>query len=76
MHWLDGTVYCGKWMFGAQHGKGKLTLPDGDVKEGIFENNVYIGEVPEDYVSEEMLVEEEANDINEEDKPEQMQFDE
>lgn len=26
-----------------QHGYGKLWLPDGQQKEGIFENNVFIG---------------------------------
>ncbi len=43
MFWTDGSVYKGDWVKGIQHGFGKLILPDGTVKEGIFENNVYRG---------------------------------
>ena len=41
MFWVDGTVYRGEWLKGVQHGYGKLILPDGSVKEGMFEHNVF-----------------------------------
>ena len=43
MYWVDGTIYKGEWQFGAQHGKGQLTLPNGLIKEGNFDNNQYVG---------------------------------
>lgn len=46
MQWTDGSTYEGDWVRGIQHGKGKMTFPDGSVKEGYFENNVYKGEDP------------------------------
>ena len=45
MYWADGTVYKGQWEQGVHHGPGVLHLPNGEVKEGLFENNVYIGKV-------------------------------
>jgi len=45
MYWVDGTTYKGQWEYGAQHGHGKLYLPNGEIKEGIFENNVYKGPI-------------------------------
>lgn len=41
MRWTDGSWYQGEWDRGIQHGYGKMTFPDGTVKEGYFENNVY-----------------------------------
>lgn len=46
MYWIDGSVYKGDWVKGVQHGLGCLTLPDGTIKEGPFENNVYMGKLP------------------------------
>lgn len=41
MYWTDGSVYKGEWVNGIQHGVGKMSFPDGRVKEGWFENNIY-----------------------------------
>ena len=43
MFWTDGHRYQGDWVKGIQHGKGKMISPDGSVKEGLFDNNTYIG---------------------------------
>ena len=43
MRWNDGSVYIGEWLRGIQHGKGKMTFPDGSLIEGIFQNNIYKG---------------------------------
>ena len=48
MFWVDGTTYKGNWMHGAQHGKGTHTLPNGETKIGIFENNNFVKEEPND----------------------------
>ena len=45
MTWTDGSKYEGEWVRGIQHGVGRMTFPDGTVKEGIFENNVFTGEM-------------------------------
>ena len=45
MYWTDGSVYKGEWNKGIQHGKGIMTFPDGRVKDGYFENNVFKGNV-------------------------------
>jgi len=29
-----------------QHGYGKIVMPDGSMKEGYFENNIYLGARP------------------------------
>jgi|LauGreDrversion4_2_1035121.scaffolds.fasta_scaffold79801_2 hypothetical protein len=44
MHWADGTTYEGEWMKGVQTGKGRLKLPDGTLKVGIFKNNIIVEE--------------------------------
>jgi hypothetical protein len=49
MKWTDGSVYQGDWFRGIQHGVGKMIFPDGTVKEGCFEYNVYKG--PKEMVS-------------------------
>lgn len=46
MTWSDGSKYIGEWKKGSQYGYGKIILPDGMVKEGYFENNLFIGPVP------------------------------
>ena len=43
MFWTDGSIYQGEWKSGIQHGFGKMTFPDGTVKEGKFENNIFLG---------------------------------
>lgn len=43
MYWVDGSNYKGEWRQGIQHGMGKMTFPDGTVKEGYFENNTFKG---------------------------------
>jgi len=43
MFWTDGSIYQGEWKQGIQHGFGKMVFPDGSVKEGRFENNIYVG---------------------------------
>jgi hypothetical protein len=42
MVWTDGSCYKGEWQHGIQHGLGTMSFPDGRVKEGRFENNVYV----------------------------------
>jgi hypothetical protein len=41
MKWTDGSNYEGDWVRGIQHGKGKMSFPDGSVKQGDFENNIF-----------------------------------
>ena len=41
MIWTDGSMYEGDWDQNIQHGHGKMTFPNGQTKEGIFENNVF-----------------------------------
>jgi hypothetical protein len=43
MNWKDGSLYKGEWKKGIQHGKGKMTFPDGRVKDGIFEDATFKG---------------------------------
>ena len=50
MYWVDGSKYKGDWEQGVQHGFGEITLPDGKIKKGKFENNVYIGKVEDDTI--------------------------
>lgn len=53
MRWTDGSCYLGQWVRGIQHGYGKIVFPDGTIKEGYFENNIYIGPLPRsEYVKE------------------------
>jgi hypothetical protein len=42
MYWIDGSVYKGDWEQGMQHGFGEITLTDGRVQKGKFENNQFI----------------------------------
>jgi hypothetical protein len=73
MYWNDGTIYKGEWQLGAQHGAGELILPNGEVKKGFFENNVFQVETK---VKPQNLKREDAEDIIKEDKPEAMKFEE
>lgn len=43
MKWTDASVYQGEWQKGIQHGYGKMFFPNGTIKEGYFEFNVYKG---------------------------------
>ena len=45
MFWADGSYYKGDWEMGQQHGFGTIKLPEGKIKKGKFENNVYIEKV-------------------------------
>lgn len=42
MYWTDGSSYKGMWYKGIQHGKGKMEFPNGVIKEGQFENNIFL----------------------------------
>jgi hypothetical protein len=44
MMWTDGSMYEGEWINGIQHGQGMMVFPDGTVKVGLFENNVFVRE--------------------------------
>ena len=45
MTWKDdNSFYEGEWQFGFQHGFGAMNFPSGEVREGMFENNVFVGE--------------------------------
>jgi len=44
MTWTDGSIYKGQWVKGIQHGWGKMSFPNGSVKDGYFENNIFKGE--------------------------------
>jgi hypothetical protein len=46
MRWTDGSIYIGHWARGIQNGYGKMIFPNGRVKEGYFENNIYKGVKP------------------------------
>ena len=52
MIWTDGSYYEGSWIRGIQHGLGKIVFPDGNCKEGHFENNVFKYEVQPGYQDE------------------------
>ena len=43
MKWTDGSIYQGEWVKGIQHGYGKMIFPNGVIKEGYFEFNIYKG---------------------------------
>ena len=43
MYWTDGSVYKGEWRKGIQYGRVVMTFPDGRIKDGYFENNVFKG---------------------------------
>ena len=45
MEWTDGSSYAGEWYCGIQHGIGKMTFPNGIIREGVFENNIFKGSV-------------------------------
>ena len=45
MYWTDGSIYKGEWKKGIQHGRGVMTMPDGRIKDGIFEANIFKGAV-------------------------------
>ena len=38
-----GHKYVGEWQNGKRHGYGKYTYPNGTIREGFFENNVFKG---------------------------------
>ena len=48
MYWHDGSIYKGDWYQGIQHGVGSITLKDGKVKKGQFENGQYIGKIQDE----------------------------
>ena len=48
MRWTDGSYYEGQWDAGIQHGVGKMVLPNGVIKEGIFENNVWVRNIEDE----------------------------
>ena len=37
------TTYVGDWVRDKRQGRGKLTLSDGTMQEGVFENNEFVG---------------------------------
>ncbi len=43
MTWIDGSMYKGAWAHGIQHGYGTMIFPDGQIKQGQFDNNIFIG---------------------------------
>lgn len=45
MEWTDGSTYEGEWKKGIQHGWGTMSFPNGKVKEGYFEDNMFRGDV-------------------------------
>ena len=45
MEWTDGSTYEGEWRNGIQHGWGIMQFPNGKVKEGYFEDNIFKGDV-------------------------------
>lgn len=49
MTWVDGSFYTGQWELGVQHGYGRVVFPDGTIKEGYFENNIFRGATPPGY---------------------------
>ena len=44
MRWTDGSYYIGPWVKGIQHGIGEMIIPGRKKLNGMFENNVFIGE--------------------------------
>jgi len=40
----DGSIYEVEILDSKPHGKGKLTLADGSLKEGIWKNGKFLGE--------------------------------
>lgn len=47
MNYADGSKYAGEWRRGIMHGFGKMYLPDGTIKEGYFDNNIFAGNAPQ-----------------------------
>lgn len=45
MIWADGSVYRGQWERGMQNGEGELLVPGKPPKKGLFQNNVFLGEL-------------------------------
>ena len=45
MVWTDGSTYKGEWVKGIQNGKGVMTFPDGRIKDGFFEKNIFKGAI-------------------------------
>ena len=41
--WTNGFKYVGEWQYGKRNGKGTLTLTDGTLQSGIWEDNSYFG---------------------------------
>jgi hypothetical protein len=48
MTWKDGSYYEGAWENGIQHGQGTMVMPNGKIKEGIFENNVWVRHIDDE----------------------------
>jgi hypothetical protein len=47
MYWTDGSYYKGNWERGIQHGEGELVIPGKKTKRGLFQNNIFIGDIDE-----------------------------
>lgn len=45
--WSKGDTYSGMWKDGKMHGPGKLSHANGHVKDGEFENHIFITPVPQ-----------------------------
>lgn len=58
MYWTDGSIYKGEWRKGIQEGKGVMTFPDGRIKDGNFENNIFKGAIK---IKEDSKIEETIN---------------
>jgi len=50
MVWTDGSKYLGSWVRGIQHGFGKMVFPDGIIREGQFVNNIFKGELENEFI--------------------------
>jgi hypothetical protein len=49
MSWTDGSLYTGLWVTGIQNGQGKMIFPNDQIKEGLFEMNVFKGPAPSNF---------------------------
>ena len=42
--YATGDIYVGEWSGGYRHGKGTLTRVNSEIQEGLWENDIFIGE--------------------------------
>lgn len=78
MTWHDGSVYRGAWEHGMQHGLGRLELPDGRVKEGLFRQNKFVESPGKSSVKMEPMLSDNSfykADFSQEDKIQRMRTD-